>query len=116
MTDKLEFRVLQSSTPGSWDVMSRDPSTGGLTSGWSLMTVARDASEVGEAILEEVEFRTVDNSDATPEHRSHVELAPDGRYYVWCDDCDLNLGHTRSSSEAEGWAQHHESDPTFGVA
>lgn len=51
----LEFRVLPSSIPGAWDVMSREtPSSANRTTSWSLMTVARTAAEVGEAIVEEV--------------------------------------------------------------
>lgn len=56
---KLEFRVMPSSTTGSWDVMSREiPTSANRTPEWSLMTVARDATELGEAILEEAEFST----------------------------------------------------------
>lgn len=60
MTRKLEFRVMPSSITGSWDVMARVvPASANRTPNWSLVTTARDASEIGEAILEEVEFRTV---------------------------------------------------------
>lgn len=60
MTRKLEFRVMPSSVTGCWDVMSREvPTSANRTPGWSLMTTARDATEIGETILEEVEFKTV---------------------------------------------------------
>lgn len=52
---------MPSSTTGSWDVMSREiPTSANRTPEWSLMTVARDATELGEAILEDIHVHRVD--------------------------------------------------------